>query len=288
MKLARFLQPEPSWGVLDTDAGEIQPVGGGTEDWGPALARGEDTLERVGTPMPLSAAHLVAPLERTATVFGVGMNYWSHLERLGITERPATTIAYIKPQGAIVGPDQEIRYPETTQQLDYEVELVAVIGSAPVDRHHGSGDVMGYTIGNDISARDARLPLPGTSTAPVPGIDLFSMKALGQSSPIGPWITTKDELPGNGQIDVEITLRVNGEVRQHDRTTNMLWTVDEVLAYLVARTPLASGDLVFTGTTCGVGMEDGRFLQPGDVVEAEISGIGFLRNTVGRRARDSE
>ena len=115
------------------------------------------------------------------------------------------------------------------------------------------------------------------------GLDLFTMKALTGATPVGPWITTKDEFGGSGQIDVGISLRVNGEERQHDRTAKMIWSLDECLDYVVARVALNAGDIVFTGTTDGVGMEDGRFLREGDLVEAEIEGIGVLRNVVGAK-----
>jgi 2-keto-4-pentenoate hydratase/2-oxohepta-3-ene-1,7-dioic acid hydratase in catechol pathway len=135
--------------------------------------------------------------------------------------------------------------------------------------------VLGYTVGNDVSARDAQ--------SSIGGLDLFTMKALDRSTPVGPWIATIDEFGGPAQPDVELRLRVNGEERQRDRTSNMLFGLDEVLAYVDARTSLAAGDLVFTGTTSGVGAEDGRYLEPGDVIEAEIERIGVLRNSVGPR-----
>jgi 2-keto-4-pentenoate hydratase/2-oxohepta-3-ene-1,7-dioic acid hydratase in catechol pathway len=219
---------------------------------------------------------LLAPIDPTATVFGVGLNYWTHLEKLGQTERPASTLGFVKPRAAIVGHDAEINYPPITSQLDYEIELVAVIGSDEVNTgDQPTAAVLGYTVGNDTSARDA--------TSPVGGLDLCSMKGLGRATPLEPWIVTKDEFGGAGQLDLEITLRVNGETRQRDRTKKMIWSIDGCLDYVRTRTPLAPRDVLFTGTTDGVAAEDGRWLQPGDVVESEIEGIGTLRNTVGER-----
>ena len=105
----------------------------------------------------------------------------------------------------------------------------------------------------------------------------------GRTSPVGPWIVTPAELGVTRQPQLDIRLRVNGEERQADNTRAMVWSVEEILAYVDERVKLRCGDIVFTGTTCGVGLEDGRFLQPDDVVEAEIEGIGALRNTVGAR-----
>jgi 2-keto-4-pentenoate hydratase/2-oxohepta-3-ene-1,7-dioic acid hydratase in catechol pathway len=178
----------------------------------------------------------------------------------------------------VIGHGDVLANPTITEQLDFEVELVVVmadsvssVGGRPTDA------VLGYTVGNDVSARDAPAPMSG-------GLDLFSIKALGGTTPVGPWITTKDEFGGPGQIDVGISLRVNGEERQHDRTGKMIFSIDECLEYVVARMPLTAGDIVFTGTTDGVGFEDGRYLQEGDVVESEVEGVGVLRNVVGARS----
>jgi 2-keto-4-pentenoate hydratase/2-oxohepta-3-ene-1,7-dioic acid hydratase in catechol pathway len=109
------------------------------------------------------------------------------------------------------------------------------------------------------------------------------MKCLDGTSPVGPWMVTPGELGVTHQPQIDIKLRVNGEERQADNTRAMVWSVEDILAYVDARVELRCGDIVFTGTTCGVGLEDGRFLEPNDVVESEIEGIGVLRNTVGSR-----
>jgi 2-keto-4-pentenoate hydratase/2-oxohepta-3-ene-1,7-dioic acid hydratase in catechol pathway len=217
---------------------------------------------------------LLPPIESSFNVFGVGLNYWSHLRGMGLSERPPSTLAFLKPYEAIVGHEEEIIHSVLTKQLDFEVELVAVIGT---HLSRGAKDltegVLGYTVGNDVSARDAASPLGGP--------DLFSMKALERSTPLGPWIVTKDELGGAGQPDLELQLKVDGDVRQRDRTKNMLWNVHECLEYVLDRVPLKPGDVLFTGTPSGCGAEDGRYLQPGQLVEASIEGIGMLRNVVG-------
>jgi 2-keto-4-pentenoate hydratase/2-oxohepta-3-ene-1,7-dioic acid hydratase in catechol pathway len=277
MKLARFRHSGTErWGVVDTDRQVISPVDGAFAQWAPELTSGAGELTTAGDPLPLDQVQLLAPIERTATVFGVGLNYWSHLEKLGQTQRPASTMGFVKPRAAIIGPDAEIKYPSTTSELDFEIELVAVVGNDEINvADRPTVAVLGYTVGNDTSARDAK--------SPVGGLDLYSMKGLDRATPLGPWIVTKDEVGGAGQPDIEITLRVNGETRQRDRTKNMLWNIDECLDYVRTRTSLAPGDVVFTGTTDGVAAEDGRWLQPGDVVESEIEGIGTIRNVVGPR-----
>ncbi|WP_201747136.1 fumarylacetoacetate hydrolase family protein [Glaciimonas sp. PCH181] len=194
---------------------------------------------------------MLAPVNPGARVFGVGLNYLTHLTRLGRKEAPPHTIAYIKPDGAIIHPGDEIQYPAITRQLDYEVELVAVVAKPLGDTPHASACLLGFTVGNDISARDAGKQLGS--------LDLFTQKALDRTAPIGPWITTLDALGGAGQPQLDISLRINGELRQSDNSREMIFPMDELLNFLDARIELRPGDLIFTGSTCGVGLEDGRF-----------------------------
>ena len=246
--------------------------------WAPCAATGEaGALDLAHEPLRWSALRVRAPVNPGARVFGVGLNYLTHLTRLGRKEAPPHTIAYIKPDSAIVHPGEEIQYPAITAQLDYEVELVAVVAQPLGDAAQASACLLGYTIGNDISARDAGKQLGS--------LDLFTQKALDRTAPIGPWIATLDELGGPGQPELDISLSINGEQRQSDNSRQMIFPLDELLNYLDARVELRPGDLVFTGSTCGVGLEDGRFLQPGDSIEAAIAGIGVLRNRVGAQRR---
>jgi 2-keto-4-pentenoate hydratase/2-oxohepta-3-ene-1,7-dioic acid hydratase in catechol pathway len=273
MKLGKAaIDGHPTWGIVDVDAGTITPVRGGLLDWGPGVTAGASEPEVDRAPVPLSTVTFLPPVDPSSQVVGVGMNYWSHLHKLGVTERPPSTVGYFKPQSALVGQDAEILHSHLTEQLDFEVELVIVIGAPDIAFSHPMDAVLGYTVGNDVSARDTPSPLGG--------YDLFTMKSLTGSTPLGPWIVTKDELGGGEQPDLEISLRVNGEGRQKDKTSNMLWSLEECMQFVLERMPLTTGDVVFTGTTDGVGMEDGRFLAPGDVVETEVSGIGVLRNVV--------
>ncbi len=271
MHIGRFACASGSfWGLIDTNDQTVQRIAGDIDSWA-ATAAAEDTdrMPLTGPPEELALHRQLEPVDPRARVFGVGANYRAHLERLGVSELPPHPTAFMKPNSALVAPDAEIRYPTTTSQLDYEVELVVIIGTSIHD------PLLGYTIGNDVSARDAK---------GLGGLDLFGMKALDATSPVGPWIVTPAALCPTGQPSIDIALRVNGEERQRDNTTAMVWSVPEILSYLNDRVELRCGDVVFTGTTAGVGLEDGRFLQPGDLVEAEITGIGVLRNFVGRRS----
>ncbi len=263
------------WGLVDIETTTITPVVGTLAEWAPDIVAGATSLRTTGEPVPLADVTFLPPITRSSTIVAVGLNYWAHMEKLGVTQRPASPQGFVRPYASMIGHEQPIRYPGFTAQLDFEIELVAVIGRDLDGGERPTESVLGYTVGNDMSARDA--------VSPMGGPDLFTMKALGGAVPLGPWITTKDELGGSGQLDLEILLRVNGEVRQSDRTRNMLWSIDECLSYVLERFPLRAGDVLFTGTTSGVAAEDGRWLAPGDVVDAEIEGIGVLRNIVGPR-----
>jgi 2-keto-4-pentenoate hydratase/2-oxohepta-3-ene-1,7-dioic acid hydratase in catechol pathway len=279
MKIAFVAAPdgERFWALLDLERGNARRIRAPFAEWASSAGRGAagEAMDLSPYFTSLHELRLLAPLNPGARVFGVGLNYLTHLTRLGRTEAPPHTIAYIKPDSAIVDPDAELCYPPVTGKLDYEVELVAVLARPLGDAAFASSCLLGYTIGNDVSARDAGKLLGS--------LDLFTQKALDATAPVGPWISTLDECGGIGQPELDISLRINGETRQNDNTRQMIFPMDELLNYVDARVRLRAGDLVFTGSTCGVGLEDGRFLQPGDLVEAEIKGIGVLRNRVGQK-----
>jgi 2-keto-4-pentenoate hydratase/2-oxohepta-3-ene-1,7-dioic acid hydratase in catechol pathway len=278
MKIARIEDREGrrSWAALDSEAQVFRRVRAAFDGWAPAFhERGSDALDLAPREEALAEVRLLAPVDERARIFGVGLNYLTHLTRLGRTKPPAHTIGYIKPQSAIVGPGDKIAYPPVTSQLDFEIELVAVVARPLGDESQASACLLGYTIGNDISARDAGKKL-GV-------LDVFTQKALDRTAPVGPWITTLDEFGGAGQPQIDMVLRVNGEERQRDNTASMLFPIDEILNFVDARISLRTGDLIFTGSTAGVGLEDGRFLQPGDLLEGTIDRIGTLSNQIDEK-----
>ena len=273
MRLARVaVGGEAFWALLEAETYRLRRINAPFAVWAGLNPRhAMEAFELSSERLPLSAATLLPPLEPGGRVFGVGLNYLSHLKRLG-SDAPAHPLAYMKPESALIGANDEICYPPLTGQLDYEVELVAVVGRPLLDEPKASACLLGYTVGNDISARDAGKQIGR--------LDLLTQKAMDRTTPVGPWIVTPDELRVSGQPALNMRLSVNEEVRQQDNTRQMIFALDELLNYLDARISLRPGDLVFTGSSHGVGLETGRFLQPGDLVEAEITGIGRLRNTV--------
>lgn len=260
------------WALLEDETHRLRPINAPFAHWaGLTGAQALDAMDLGPERLPRSAARLLPPLEPGGRVFGVGLNYPSHLQRLG-SSVPAHPLAYMKPESALVGANDEIHYPPLTTQLDYEVELVAVIGRPLLDEPRAGHCLLGYTVGNDISARDAGKQIGR--------LDLLTQKAMDRTTPVGPWIVTPDELGVRGQPMLNMQLTVNDELRQQDNTRKMIFPLDELLNYLDARISLRPGDLVFTGSSHGVGLETGRFLQPGDRVDAQISGVGRLRNTI--------
>jgi len=265
------------WALVDPDADRVRAIEGAFADWVPALtARPGGTPPLSGAEQALSDVRLLMPVEPHATIVATGATYAKHVDGLGLAmpERPA---AFLRTYRSLVGPGEEIVYPAVTEALDYEIELVVIIGANDVDPDDPVAGVLGYTIGNEVSARD--LQFGGSVT----GMDMFSAKALDRTGPIGPWIVTRDEF-GDGTPDLEMRLTVDGELRQHDRTGSLVWGVDHLVGYVNARASLHCGDVVWTGTCAGVAHEDGRYLQPGQEVVATIERIGELRNVVGERA----
>jgi 2-keto-4-pentenoate hydratase/2-oxohepta-3-ene-1,7-dioic acid hydratase in catechol pathway len=277
MKLARCTDGgAPFWGVVDVDAGTVTPIAGRFDQWAPRLTRGEGAaaLELAGAARPLAGLRLLAPIERVSKVVVAGANYNKHLVEFGL-KPPGQPFSFLKAYGALIGANDPIRYPPLTEQLDHEVELVAVIGAATLDHGDPLSCVLGYTVGNDVSSRDLQ-----NSGPPGIGMDLYSGKSGDQTTGVGPWIVTRDEFPA-GSPRLRLTLAVNGEIRQDGSTAEMTWDVAELLRFIDERVSFDCGDIMFTGSPAGVGIGTGIFLNPGDVVEATVEGIGTLKNIVG-------
>jgi 2-keto-4-pentenoate hydratase/2-oxohepta-3-ene-1,7-dioic acid hydratase in catechol pathway len=230
-------------------------------------------VERADVTLALSAVKLLAPIERPGKYLAIGMNYAKHLEeadKLGV-KRSQHQTWFNKQTTCVAGPYDEI-VPGVTEQLDYEVELGAVIGknAKNVSAADAQDYVFGYFVANDVSARDWQFHTP-----------TFTMgKSFDTHGPIGPWIVTADEVPDPHALDLRCY--VNGELRQSNNTGNMIHNLWAQIAYLSAAFTLETGDLIATGTPegVGIGMEPQQFLKPGDVVRCEIDGIGAIENRV--------
>ena len=158
----------------------------------------------------------------------------------------------------------------------HEVELVVVIGLSTVDSRNPIKSVLGYTVGNDVSARDLQRSGPKGI-----GMDLFSAKSQDKTTGVGPWIVTRDEFP-EGSPTLRLTLSVDGDVRQDGTTADMTWGVPELVDFVHQRSSFAAGDILFTGSPEGVGQGTGKFLKLGELVDASVEGIGTISNRVER------
>jgi 2-keto-4-pentenoate hydratase/2-oxohepta-3-ene-1,7-dioic acid hydratase in catechol pathway len=225
---------------------------------------------------PLESVRLHAPL-RPGKIIGVGLNYVEHVEESSRTldtakDLPTRPVLFSKPATAVIGPGEPIQHNgDLTEQLDWECELAVVIGRTArrVSPENALEHVFGYSIVNDISARDQRRS----------GQWFFS-KGQDSYAPFGPAIRTADEVPDPQTLD--LGLKVNGEVKQKGNSAHMLFTVARLIADISSGVTLEPGDVIATGSPQGVGaaQDPPQFLKPGDVVEATIQGIGTLRNPV--------
>jgi 2-keto-4-pentenoate hydratase/2-oxohepta-3-ene-1,7-dioic acid hydratase in catechol pathway len=277
MKIARCTEGgAPFWAVVDLDKNQVTPIEGAFADWAPALTRGEGAaaLRLAGPARPLSGVRLLPPVEKTNRVVVAGANYAKHLAADFGIKTHHQPIAFLKAHGALIGAHDALRYPPLTQELDHEVELVAVIGAEKVNRADPLSSVLGYTVGNDVSSRDLQRSGP-----PGVGMDLFAAKSGDKTTGLGPWIVTRDEFPA-GSPTLRLTLKVNGDLRQDGSTAEMTWGVGELVKFVDERSTFECGDVMFTGSPAGTAQGTGKFLKPGDLVEAEIEGIGALRNVV--------
>jgi len=277
MKIARCSEGgAPFWALVDLAAETVTPIVGAIADWAPALTRGEGvaSLAFSGPAKALATVRLLPPVEKANRVVVAGANYQKHLAADFGLKSHSQPIAFLKAQGAMIGAHDPMRYPPLTKELDHEVELVAVIGAERVDRDDPLSSVLGYTVGNDVSARDLQRSGP-----PGVGMDLFAAKSQDRSTGLGPWIVTHDEFP-EGSPQRRLTLKVNGEVRQDGSTAEMTWDVGFLVKFVDERSSFECGDVMFTGSPAGTAQGSGKFLKIGDVVEASVEGIGTLRNVV--------
>jgi len=208
-------------------------------------------------------------IERPGKIVAIGLNYMDHVRESG-AEPPKTPLVFAKFTTAVIDHEQEIRIPRAlTERVDWEVELAAVIGerASRVSEAEALKYVRGYTIGNDVSARDLQFADGQWVRA----------KSLDTFCPLGPEVVELDD-PQN----LKLQTRVNGETMQDSNTSEMIFGVAELISFCSHSFALEPGDIVLTGTPwgCGEFMEPKRSLKDGDVVECEIEGIGILRNPV--------
>lgn len=256
MRIVRYLIPDtkkPNYGwLLDDKVGEIS---------GNVFGR----YQRKEALTPLSEVKLLAPSEPTKIVC-VGRNYVEHAKELG-NEISKVPLIFLKPPSSIISNGETILLPAQSAQVEHEAELVIVIGKRGrhITAENAKKIIMGYTVGNDVTARD--LQKSDGQWTRAKGFDTFC--------PFGPWIDTEFD-----PSDAVVTCRVNGQMRQMASTRDMVFNVGVLIAYISSVMTLEPGDLIFTGTPAGVGE-----LKEGDEVSVEIEGLGMIKNKVKAEGR---
>lgn len=260
MRIARFTTgQDPRYAFVQGDPGsEYLAVLNGD----PLFQSVEPTGERVR--LDDDGLRLLSPVIPRSKVVGVGRNYAAHIAEMG-NETPASPLLFLKPNTSVIGPDDPIVLPSWSADVSYEAELAVVIGrmTKEVSPEVALQHVLGYTVANDVTARDAQQTDGQWARA----------KGFDSACPLGPWIQTDLDIE-----EIAVRSRVNGEARQDGNTRDMIFDVAFLVSYVSEAFTLLPGDVILTGTPAGVGP-----VTSGDVVECEVEGIGVLRNPVVRR-----
>lgn len=216
-----------------------------------------------------SQEQLVMPVLRPGKVIAVGLNYRDHAAEVG-AELPHHPTLFSKVQTSLIGPGEAIVMPGVSKRLDWEAELTIVIGKTVRRAQPAAAEeaILGYTILNDISVRDWQ----GRTT------QWFQGKNFDATTPIGPWVVTKDQLDPIGGLEIQTI--VNGEIEQSSSTSEMIFSPAQLVSYISQVMTLEPGDMIATGTPAGVGYISRKYLKPGDELITRIEGIGELRNSV--------
>jgi 2-keto-4-pentenoate hydratase/2-oxohepta-3-ene-1,7-dioic acid hydratase in catechol pathway len=283
MKLARFtIAGRTVVGIIDGDRAvplsQLDPAA--PETLRELLAQGPQEIARLAKALAqkrpaghaLGDVRLEAPIPDAQKYMAIGMNYQDHADeaaKAGIT-MPKNQLWFNKQVSCITGPYDPIYKPRVSDKMDYEAELGVVIGTRCryVSLEDARSVVGGYFVLNDVTARDWQFKSPTFTLG----------KSFDSHGPIGPWITTADEIADPHALDMK--LWVNGELRQQTSTGGMIYDIWQQIHELSQVMTLEPGDLIATGTCANVGIALGKFLQPGDVVKVEIAGLGHIENAV--------
>lgn len=239
-------------------------------DWD-ALKSGLEAKAAAGGGAPLASVKLEAPVQRPGKIFAIGLNYADHVAEMG-REPPERQVWFTKAQTAVNGPYDPVEIARGSENVDYEVELVAIIGKggkhiAPAD---APAAVFGYCVGNDVTERHWQRASPQWSLG----------KSFDTHAPMGPWIVTADEVGDPHRLGVRSV--INGELRQNSNTGNLVFPLWQQIEHLSSGMTLEPGDVLFTGTPGGVGMamDPPKFLKAGDVMRCEIDELGHIEATL--------
>jgi 2-keto-4-pentenoate hydratase/2-oxohepta-3-ene-1,7-dioic acid hydratase in catechol pathway len=228
-------------------------------------------LEALDAPsFALADVQLIAPITDPGKFLAIGMNYKAHAEEAAAAgiPTPKSQLWFNKQVTCINGPYDDVVLPSVSDKVDYEAELGFIIGKRcrHVRREDAESVVAGYFVANDVTARDWQFRSPTYTLG----------KSFDTHGPIGPWITTADEVPD--PHDLTLSLSLNGEERQQASTGGMIYDIWDQISYLSTVMTLEPGDIIVTGTPSNVGIATDTFMKPGDVVRVEVSGLGSIQN----------
>jgi 2-keto-4-pentenoate hydratase/2-oxohepta-3-ene-1,7-dioic acid hydratase in catechol pathway len=239
---------------------------------------------------PPDSVKLLAPIPRPGKVIGLAGNYVEHIKeaglKLGLSDSPRKTTVprpFLMPPTVVIGPDENIPWPAYSDKIDYELELAVVIGKKAkcVKPDYALDCVAGYTIANDVSARSVTFAKDRAKRPWDEFYDWLNGKWADGFLPMGPYLLTAD---GIGDVqNLEMTLTVNGGLRQNANTSQMIFPVVDIVSFLSHIMTLEPGDVIATGTPSGVGLATGNYLQPGDRIDCTIEKLGTLTNSLGQR-----
>ncbi|MGB8593234.1 MAG: fumarylacetoacetate hydrolase family protein [Candidatus Acidiferrales bacterium] len=280
MKLIRFGEPgKEKPGLLLSDGSRVNASGFGSdynesffESDGIAALRKWFDANGASAPRVESSVRLGPPICRPSKIICVGANFHQHAIESGL-EIPKEPVIFFKSTTSLVGPNDNVIIPRNAEKVDWEVELAVVIGKkASYVRKEDVFEYMaGFVLHNDYSERSFQLERSG---------QWVKGKSADTFAPLGPFLATRDEIPDPGHLNM--WLKVNGEFRQKDSTSDMIFDVPTLVSYLTEFMTLLPGDVISTGTPAGVGlgMRPPKYLKPGDVVELGIDGLGESRQTL--------
>ncbi len=241
---------------------------------------GAEEASSLGLAHDVKRVKVLAPVLRPSKIVCIGNSYREHIVRVAEAEGvapefpPTVKISFLKAASAIIGPGDLIRFPAGSSKWDCEAELGIVIGKRcrRVAEEQVPGVVFGYTVLNDVSTRDIPPVLGGWHAPPAKSADTFA--------PLGPAVVTADEL-ATGPNRLAVKLWVNEERRQDSTTADLIWPVEEIVSRTSQYLSLWPGDIIATGSPPGTALETGKYLKEGDVIRAEVEGVGILENPVG-------
>lgn len=274
MRLVRFSRPDRPEGMGIYSEGRVADLSSSYDSFESMLAHAED-IRRPSEGAGIDDSNLLPPVGRTSKFLCMAINYHSHIDEqhAAPTKEP---ILFTKFYSSLTGPYADISRFTSSQIMDYEGEIAVVMGKRTrgVRRSEAWDHVLGYTLVNDMSARSLFRVPQGDGTM----LDWFSCKAIDSSTPVGPWIVTKDEAGDFARLRIETFL--NGSRVQSADPSDMVFDVPKIIEHASSRVTLEPGDVISTGTPAGVGVARKRTLEKGDVVRVQVEGIGHLENRV--------